>query len=118
VLDCYAAADVYVSPSREDAFPLPVVEAMACGLPVITSTAAGTSEIIEDGINGFVPQDPNDAQTLARYLVGLYEDEALRTQVGQNGVLTARKCTWDRNAALVWDLSRAAAKKKNKTNHS
>ena len=52
VLDCYAAADVYVSPSQEDSFGLPVLEAMACGLPVVTSAAAGVSELVKDGVAG------------------------------------------------------------------
>src|SRR6267143_1901050 len=43
VLDVYAAADVYVSSSREDSFGMPVAEAMACGLPVVTSVFAGVS---------------------------------------------------------------------------
>src|SRR5262249_12478492 len=108
VLDGYAAADAYVSPSREDSFALPVLEAMACGLPVVTSIASGASELVEDGINGFVLQDPSDAQTLAGRLTRLSEDEALRTRLGQSAVLTARKYSWDLNAALVWDFLRAA----------
>jgi hypothetical protein len=46
VLLFYAAADVYVGPSLEDSFGLPILEAMACGLPVIASAHAGASEMI------------------------------------------------------------------------
>jgi len=49
VLSFYAAADLYVGPSLEDAFNLPILEAMACGLPVIASANAGISEMIRDG---------------------------------------------------------------------
>ena len=66
VLDLYAAADVYVSPSREDSFGLPVAEAMACGLPAITSVCAGVADYIQDGVDGFVLRDPSDAQTLSK----------------------------------------------------
>ena len=45
VLDCYAAADLYVSPTREDSFGLPVAEAMASGLPVITSTSVSYTHL-------------------------------------------------------------------------
>ena len=62
VLDFYAAADVYVSPSREDSFGLPVAEAMACGLPAITSVCAGVADYVHDGVDGFVLRDPRDAQ--------------------------------------------------------
>jgi len=46
VLQFYAAADAYVGPSLEDAYALPILEAMACGLPVVASSRAGVSEII------------------------------------------------------------------------
>ena len=53
----YAAADAYASPTLEDSFGLPPAEAMACGLPVITSRAAGVSELIHSGEDGFVLED-------------------------------------------------------------
>jgi glycosyltransferase involved in cell wall biosynthesis len=58
VLQFYAAADAYVGPSLEDAYGLPVLEAMACGLPVLASSRAGVSEIIDHEINGIILRDP------------------------------------------------------------
>ena len=58
VLSFYAAADLYVGPSLEDSFGLPILEAMACGLPVIASSNAGASEMIRDGETGFILGDP------------------------------------------------------------
>src|SRR5437588_3032347 len=52
VLSFYAAADAYVAPSLEDAFGLPILEALACGLPVLASVQAGASENIRDGTTG------------------------------------------------------------------
>jgi glycosyltransferase involved in cell wall biosynthesis len=112
VLDCYAAADVYVSPSREDSFGLPVLEAMACGLPVITSVAAGVSELVKDGVDGFVLRDPADAQALAGLLTRLYQDLSLRGAIGAAAALAAREWTWDRNAAAVWQLVSDAVSRK------
>jgi glycosyltransferase involved in cell wall biosynthesis len=112
VLDCYAAADVYVSPSKEDSFGLPVLEAMACGLPVITSAAAGVSELVKNGVDGFVLQQPEDAHALAELVARLHEDPPLRRAVGEAGAITAREFTWDRNAAAVWELLSDAASKK------
>src|SRR5207245_11592407 len=54
VLDLYACADLYVSPTLEDSFGLPAAEAMACGLPVLTSVTGGGAELIHDGIDGFI----------------------------------------------------------------
>ena len=104
VLDFYAAADVYVSPSREDSFGLPVVEAMACGLPVISSVFAGAADIIHDGIDGFVLQHPRDMQTLSRYIQLLYSEPDLRSRMGDAAARTVLEWTWDRNAEAVWKL--------------
>ena len=104
ILDVYAAADVYVSPSREDSFGMPVAEAMACALPVITSAFAGVSFLLHDGTDGFVLQDPHDAETLAKLLRMLFEQKELRSRVGEAAAKTALEWTWDRNAAMVWNL--------------
>ena len=112
VLDFYAAADAYVSPSREDSFGLPVLEAMACGLPVITSIFAGVAELITNEVDGFVLRDPNDSQSLAQLLERLYADESLRNRIAEAAVLTAQHWTWDRNAEEIWELLKCAAEKK------
>ncbi|HWA37520.1 MAG TPA: glycosyltransferase family 4 protein [Burkholderiales bacterium] len=54
VTQAYAAADAFVLPTLYDPFPNVVLEAMACGLPVVTSTKSGGAELIEEGANGFV----------------------------------------------------------------
>jgi glycosyltransferase involved in cell wall biosynthesis len=94
----YAAADTYAGPSLQDAYAMPPAEAMACGLPVIVSSAAGVSEIITDGIDGLILSDPKDALMLATMIRRLFEDEAFRTQLAERAALTARKYTWERNA--------------------
>lgn len=100
----YAAADIYASPSLEDSFGLPVLEAMACGLPVITSRAAGVSEIIHHGEDGLVLEDPKDIATLARYLQELVTDAGWRERLGENAARTASRYTWERNAAQLRDV--------------
>jgi len=113
VLDLYAAADVYVSPSQEDSFGLPVAEAMACGLPVITSVFAGVSEFIRDGAEGYVLRDARDAKSLAHLLRRLHEDPALRRKVGQAATARAAEWTWGKNAEALWQLlGEATARKK------
>jgi glycosyltransferase involved in cell wall biosynthesis len=109
VMDFYAAADVYVSPSREDSFGLPVVEAMACGLPVITSSHAGVSALLHDSIDGFVLPDPQDTHHLARIIRRLYSDAPFRSRIGEAAARTAQDWTWDRSAAEVWALLQRAA---------
>lgn len=112
VIDLYAAADLYVSPSREDSFALPVAEAMACGLPVITSAFAGVSALVRNNIDGFVLRDPDDSHALVQLLEHLYADKALRDRIGQAAATAAQDWTWDRNAAEVWKLLNVTAGKK------
>jgi UDP-glucose:(heptosyl)LPS alpha-1,3-glucosyltransferase len=115
VLDFYAAADVYVSPSREDSFALPVAEAMACGLPAITSACAGVAELINDGVNGFILRNPQDEQDLARLLAELYRDSAQRQRVAEAAAKLALEWDWDRNTAAVLKLLTQAADQKNRS---
>jgi len=104
VMDFYAAADLYVSPSLEDSFGLPVAEAMSSGLPVITSSLAGVSGLVHDGVDGFVLRDPGDVESLAKLIRMLSEQKELRERVGNAASISMREWTWDRHAALVWDL--------------
>jgi glycosyltransferase involved in cell wall biosynthesis len=93
----YAAADAYVGPSLEDTFALPAAEAMACGLPVIISARAGASDIVHDGVDALVLNDPKDAGALAAMIRRLYADEPFRSRLGAEAAKTARPYTWERN---------------------
>jgi glycosyltransferase involved in cell wall biosynthesis len=104
VLDFYAAADVYVSPSREDSFGLPVAEAMACGLAVVTSVCAGVAEYIHDGVDGFVLRDPRDTQALNQLIKRLQAEPDLRHKVGEAAASAILEWDWNRNAAALWEL--------------
>jgi UDP-glucose:(heptosyl)LPS alpha-1,3-glucosyltransferase len=112
VLDFYAAADLYVSPSYEDSFGLPVAEAMACGLPAITSIFAGVSSLLHDGVDSFILRDPRDAKTLATMIRTLYERAEWRGRIRQAAAKASLQWTWDRNAAAVWQLLKDTAGKK------
>ena len=78
----YAAADVFVLPSRYDASANTVLEAMACGLPVITSSGNGAKEFIEEGKGGFVLGASTDSDGLAALMLGL-SSEAKREAMGR-----------------------------------
>lgn len=113
ILDAYAAADVYVSPSREDSFGMPVAEAMACGLPVITSAFAGVSALLHDDTDSFILRDPHDVESLVKLLRILCENAELRIRIGQTAAEAALAWTWDRNAAAVWEFLKEVDAKKN-----
>ncbi|MGB6075692.1 MAG: glycosyltransferase family 4 protein, partial [Candidatus Acidiferrales bacterium] len=94
----YAAADLYVGPSLEDAFALPPLEAMACGVPVIVSRQAGVSELVTHGVDGYILEDPEHPDELAGLIAKLCEDRELREGMGRRAAGTARQYTWERNA--------------------
>jgi len=105
VLFFYAAADLYIGPSLEDAFNLPIPEAMACGLPVIASAKAGASEIIRDGETGFILRDPQDHLELASLIRRIQAEDALRLSMGaaaSHYLMT--NCSWDENAEKTRQL--------------
>ena len=99
IVKFYAASDLYVGPSLHDSFALPPLEAMACGLPVITSSRSGVAEIMSPGTDGFVLADPTDSGQLAGLIKCLYDDQDLRQRLGDNAARTAPQYTWEHNAA-------------------
>lgn len=104
VMQFYAAADVYTGPSLHDSFALPPLEAMASGLPVITTVANGGSQIITEGQDGFVLADPGDSEALAGIIERLYADSDHRLAMGENAARTAQRYTWERNADETWEF--------------
>lgn len=79
----YAAADVFVFPTLGDPYGLVVDEAMACGLPVISASAAGEiRDRVEEGINGYIVP-PEDSAALASMMLKLSHDAKLRKRMAQ-----------------------------------
>jgi len=76
-----AEADIFALPSRSEAFPNAVLEAMAAGLPIVASGVGGILELVDDGRTGLLVR-PGDAEALAAKLCGLMEDEALSARLG------------------------------------
>ena len=109
----YAASDAYTGPSNEDALPLPPAEAMACGLPVIVTAKCGISEIIIDGQDGLVMQDPMDADDLVAKIRQLYEDRDLFRRLGEKAAETMRPFTWERSSREFRELLLQTLRQKN-----
>ncbi len=97
----YKAIDIFALPTRYDTFSMSSLEAMASGLPVIASSNAGISEIIEDGRNGFVLHDAKDTNSLAELIDLLSCSNALRKEIGVRARITAESQTWDKAAVRV-----------------
>ncbi len=118
VMRFYAAADAYVGPSLHDSFALPPIEAMASGLPVITSANNGGSQIITEGVDGFVLNDPGDSAALAQLVRRLYRHPDLCRSVGENAARTAQSYTWERTASETWEFLKEAFARKSPSRKS
>jgi glycosyltransferase involved in cell wall biosynthesis len=106
--DRYRAADVFVFPTLIEGMPLVVLEAMACGLPVIV-TANGPGDIVRDGVEGFVIPE-RDEEAVADRLHRLHSDPALRQAMGRAAAQRAKEFSWQAYAtkamAVLTDVSR------------
>lgn len=90
-----SSALAFVFPSLYEGFGMPPLEAMACGTPVLTSNAASLPEVAGDAA---LLVDPLDVESIARGLVRLMEDEALRTQLVVRGYQRVQYYSWERAA--------------------
>lgn len=93
--DAYRKADVFVFPSWIEGYGLPPLEAMACGVPVVTSDCGGIQDFAEDGTNALIVP-PRDPQALAEAILRLLRDRSLAEKLTSNGLATAKELTWDR----------------------
>jgi len=86
-------SDIFVLPSLIEGLPISVLEAMACGLPVVTTDTRGNNELVRSGENGFlVPV--GDVESLATSLRVLIADLSLRKAMGERGRLVAAEHDW------------------------
>jgi glycosyltransferase involved in cell wall biosynthesis len=106
----YAAADAVVFPSRADVWGAPIVEGMAAGLPVVTSTAAGASTLLEDDRTGIVLAAPLDPGALAAALDRLAADPALRDRIGSAARTAVAPLGWDVHAERLEEAFRSVAR--------
>lgn len=108
----YAAADVLVAPSLEDSFNLPVLEAMACGVPVVVSPRAGISEWLNHGFDALLLKDPHNVGELADFLCALATNSSLRQTLAHNAIVTAGKFSWGQHVSQLRALLETVVKKK------
>lgn len=90
----FGAADVFVFPTFYEAFGMVITEAMASGLPVVTSRSAGAAEMIDTGTSGLLVDRPGDAQEFSRTLAPLLQDEMLRRGMGEKARVVAARYQW------------------------
>jgi len=104
LLEYYRHAAVFTYPSWYEGFGLPVLEAMACGAPVVCSS---TSSIPEVGGNAALYADPRDPASFATQIAKLLADEELRSQMIARGLERARQLSWRQTALETMQVYRS-----------
>ena len=105
--EAYRDSDVFVFPSLVEGMGLVVLEAMACGLPVIVSPN-GPGDLVRDGVDGFVIPI-RDPEAIRDRLERLYRDPLLRAEMGRNARARALQYDWSAYAAKADQCIAAAA---------
>jgi glycosyltransferase involved in cell wall biosynthesis len=96
----YSGASAFVYPSLYEGFGLPPLEAMACGVPVVTSNSTSIPEVVGDAA---LLVDPTEVESIADGLYRLLASDALRTSLKEAGFGRVKLFSWDSSARLVWD---------------
>jgi UDP-glucose:(heptosyl)LPS alpha-1,3-glucosyltransferase len=109
----YAAADVYVQPTFYDPCSLVLLEALASGLPVVTSRFNGAGELLAPGVQGSIVADPADASELASHLRPLLEAD-VREQMGKAARALAMHHSLGRNCREVLAIYEEVASRQRK----
>lgn len=99
----YQEADVFVFPSYLDSFGMVVIEAMACGTPVIVSENTGAKEVVSDGVNGFIiPVE--DVSALKEKILFLYSNRDKLEYLGRNARNQAENYTWGKYRKRIREI--------------
>ena len=109
----YAEHDVFVFPSLVEGMPLTLLEAMASGMPVVTTASNGMSDVVEDGFNGLLVP-PADAEALAEAVRRLSGSCDLRGALGREGQNTMRRYLWERVVGQLEELLLLAVARRKK----
>lgn len=97
----YQRASIFAFPSLDEGFGMPILEAMAHGVPVVTSTTSAMPEVAGDAA---LLVDPADSEALAGALLRLAEDTALRDDLARRGLNRARQFTWESAVERTWTV--------------
>jgi glycosyltransferase involved in cell wall biosynthesis len=94
----FRAADAFLLPTQYEPFGLVILEALSCGVPVITSRCAGAAELIQDGQEGFLLDDPKNAELLGEKITFLAEQPKVRESMKKAAREVGLKNSWDQVA--------------------
>jgi glycosyltransferase involved in cell wall biosynthesis len=105
----YSACSLFLYPSNQEAFPIPITEAMTCGTPIVSSLANGLEELAGDAA---LLVDPADPQAIAAASLDVLRDQALAGRLRAAGLSRSRMFSWDACARNTLAIVRQAADRK------
>lgn len=103
LLNEYQQSDIFILPSLDEGMPNVLLEAMACGLPVLTTRIAGNEELIIQGENGFL-YNPNDSKSAIEYLIGLIDNNELAIRISDKNRKYRIQKNWNQAAHQLFGL--------------
>jgi glycosyltransferase involved in cell wall biosynthesis len=110
ILNFYRQADLFVTATTWEGMPNTVLEAMACGLPVVASRASGLEELVKEGVNGYLV-NINDHAALADHLVDLIDNPYERERMGKESRKVAeQEFAWEYIAEQYVEIYRQIRK--------
>jgi len=100
----YNAATLFVMPSIYEGFGLPILEAMSCKCPVVTSKGGSLAEVVGEG-GKYV--DPYDVDSIAKGISEIFNNKSLQEEFSQKGLIQSKKFTWHKTADETMDVYRS-----------
>ncbi len=107
----YSLAEFFVYPTFFEGFGMPVLEAMSCGCPVITSDTSSLPEVVGDA---GIMVDPGNTQELKNAMLRLSRDHSLKNELKEKGIRRAKMFSWDKCARETLGVYKEVIREKNR----
>jgi glycosyltransferase involved in cell wall biosynthesis len=102
IADLYQSASLVLNPSSADNMPNSLLEAMACGIPIVSTNVGGIPYMVVDGETALLVS-PGDPQAMAASAERILSDTALATRLKVNGRIATENCKWERVRPVLFD---------------
>ena len=114
LLQLYNAADILIAPSLHEGFGITLIEAMACGTPVITANVSAMPEVVGDA---GILVEPNNYQSMADAVSNLQQDSIFREQLIEKGLNRVKQFTWESTSEQIAKIYEGLVEKQGTINN-